>query len=91
MGVALLLARRNLHLGRGDRKTALRCALYTGSLYLVAGMLGSHHVPLSEEADVIIENLATAALVLGVIATWYLAIEPYVRKAWPHLLRPRDV
>jgi hypothetical protein len=83
--IAGLLALRNVRLGRGDRQTALRFALYVGGMRLL-GLLGAHHVPSSAEVDLIMGHLALALYLVGLIYVFYLALEPYARKLWPHML-----
>ena len=40
-----MLARRNLHLGRGDRRGASRLAVFVFAAWVVAVFFGAHHVP----------------------------------------------
>jgi len=80
-----LVALRNIRLGRGDRKTALRFALYLGGVRML-WMLGAHHLPLSAELDLFNGHLAWALYRVGLVYVFYLALEPYARKIWPHML-----
>jgi serine/threonine-protein kinase len=81
---SVLLARKNLKLGRGDRRGATRLAL----LFLVVGMLEwlfiEHHnwLPI-REFGVFVLSLAQA--VYNAVFLWllYVALEPFVRKRWP--------
>ena len=82
-----LLAWRNLSLGRGDRKGAIRLAGYVTLLRLVAWLLAGAHAadPGGLQAglrDVLRWSLYHAVL----LAVLYLAIEPVVRRRWPHSL-----
>ena len=83
----VLLARRNLRLGRGDRRGAMRVALFLFSLSILYWMLSAHHV-----ADVGVEFdgflVALAQSVFSGLFSWmiYIAIEPLVRRRWPQLL-----
>jgi serine/threonine-protein kinase len=82
-----LLARRNLSLGRGDRVGAMRLARYLFTVGVLAWLLHAHHVfEVLQEMEVAVRGVALLLLLSG--ATWmlYLAIEPYVRRAWPHTL-----
>jgi eukaryotic-like serine/threonine-protein kinase len=81
-----MLARRNLHLGRGDRRGAARLAAFVFAAWVVAVFFGAHHVPTSYELW-----LFVMVLVLGAswsCFTWllYIALEPYVRRRWPATL-----
>jgi serine/threonine protein kinase len=85
LSVAIFIAWRNVRLGRGDRQTAIRFALYMGVIRLL-WMLGAHHVPAQEEAGVIFGHLAHSAFRVFVALVFYLAVEPYARRLWPHIL-----
>jgi serine/threonine-protein kinase len=80
---ALLLARRNLRLKRGDRKGALRVALFVFAAYSLARLFRADHLagfwPL---ITVFAYPLAFAAL----IWVFYIALEPYARRQWPRIL-----
>ena len=84
---ALLLARANLRRGRGDRRGAIRLGLIAFVLSMGQWLLGSSHF-----ADVNAEQtrfgvaLAHALMSAAQFALLYLAIEPHVRRLWPHLL-----
>jgi len=82
---AVLVALRNIRLGRGDRKTALRFALYLGGVRLL-WLLGAHHIPSSAELDLFLSHLAWSLYRVGLLYVFYLALEPYARKLWPHML-----
>jgi serine/threonine-protein kinase len=84
VGGGLFLAVRNLRLGRGDRRGAIRIALTIFSLRMIAWALGADHAG----HPAILVTLAIAvcgALALGALA-WlvYVAFEPYVRRLWPN-------
>jgi serine/threonine-protein kinase len=81
-----MLARRNLHLGRGDRQGASRLAVFVFAAWVVAVFFGAHHVLTSYELW-----LFFVALVMGAAwfcFTWllYIALEPFVRRRWPATL-----
>lgn len=82
---AFLLARRNLRLGRGDRKGAFKLALFLFVLELVGWLFGAHHVlSIGGELKGFLLNLAlslTAGMVMWLI---YIALEPFLRRRWPH-------
>ncbi len=84
IGAGSWVARRNLRLGRGDR----RGAAVIGGTALVLGIgawaLGPAHVTDPEENP--IAGLAQAALLAGVLWIFYIAIEPSARRHWPDSL-----
>ena len=53
-----MLARRNLRLGRGDRRGASRLAAFVFAAWAVAGFFGAHHVPNFDELALFMESLA---------------------------------
>jgi hypothetical protein len=83
----LILARRNLARGRGDRRGALYLGALSLALSLGKWVLGSSHY-----ADVTAEQarfgsaIGDALVTASLLALLYLAIEPHVRRLWPHLL-----
>jgi serine/threonine-protein kinase len=82
---AALVALRNVRRGRGDRRGALRFALYLGSARML-WLLGAHHVASPEEVDVLLGHLSYAMQRVGLAYIFYLAIEPYARRLWPRML-----
>jgi hypothetical protein len=81
------LARRNVRRGRGDRAGALRVALFVFASTFIGYLFRADHVSaFVEEWDLLERGLAFGAL--GGIQVWlmYLALEPYVRRRWPHAL-----
>jgi serine/threonine-protein kinase len=81
-----VLARANLRLGRGDRKGAFRLAAYMMAVQLVGSFLATHHVPESAELRLFILNLARALYVFSLYWVFYIALEPHVRRLWPHII-----
>jgi serine/threonine-protein kinase len=82
-GVAL--ARRNLRLGRGDRKGAFRLAVVIFALSLLAWLAGASHVPTFRgELRLFWFAVAEALLKAFIIWLFYVALEPYVRRRSPH-------
>jgi serine/threonine-protein kinase len=79
-----VLAKRNLRLGRGDRRGAFRLASAVFAVGMASWLLVCHHV-----ADAVTQLVATVrgaglALVLAaVLWLFYLALEPYVRRERP--------
>jgi serine/threonine-protein kinase len=84
---AVLLARRNLRLGRGDRRGAFTLSMFVLGVAMAAATIRAHHVSrLLDEIGLFTKALAFA--LYFTILTWvlYMALEPYVRRRWPHML-----
>jgi serine/threonine-protein kinase len=82
----VVLARRNLGLGRGDRRGAARLA---GAMLVVGSLdwlLGADHVLEWEELTLIGRGMGSVLLLAAVIWLFYIALEPYVRRLKPHTL-----
>jgi serine/threonine-protein kinase len=83
----LLLARRNLRLGRCDRNGAFRIASFFVAVHMLGWVFWSTYLAdVTATVDAFIGTLA-ATLFEGV-TLWvlYLALEPYVRKRWPEAI-----
>ena len=86
LAVGALLARRNLRLGRSDRRGASRLAAFVFAAWAVAWFFGAHHVLNFKEFGLFLEFLAWGALLSGSLWILYIAMEPYVRRRWPATL-----
>ena len=73
-----LFARRNLRLGRGDRRNAKRLALLAAGLLLLIVLLVR---PFSGG-----QGLLLIPWVAGFFWILYIAIEPFIRRRWPQIL-----
>jgi len=82
---AIFVAWRNLRLGRGDRKTAFRFALYLGVVRLL-WIVGAHHVAAQGEAWILYSHYALSVWRIFMVWIFYMAVEPYARRLWPHML-----
>ncbi len=82
---ASLVALRNVRRGRGDRRGALRFALYLGAVRMV-WFLGAHHTASPAEIGRFMGHLSYAMQRVGLAYVLYLAIEPYARRLWPRML-----
>jgi serine/threonine-protein kinase len=82
---AIFVAWRNVRLGRGDRKTAFRFALYLGVVRLL-WMVGAHHVAAQGEAGILVSHYAFSTWRIFMVWVFYMAVEPYARRLWPHSL-----
>ena len=81
---SVLLAIRNLKLGRGDHKGALRLAIFVFAFTLITRLFASHHVPTLEEFGTFLNGLQDAVFAGGFSWIVYLALEPFIRRRWPH-------
>ncbi|HKO43771.1 MAG TPA: serine/threonine-protein kinase [Pyrinomonadaceae bacterium] len=81
---SLMLARRNLRLGRGDRRGATRVALVYFSVRMLVWIFVEHHNGLPvREFDLFFLHLATAVLTSAFLWILYVALEPFIRRRWP--------
>jgi len=77
---------RNLRLGRGDRRGATRLAAFTGAGFLVIFTLSVHHSAGVEEILYLLSTLSVVLYFTGSCWILYVALEPFVRRRWPHVL-----
>jgi serine/threonine-protein kinase len=82
----VMLAWRNLRLGRGDRRGASRLAAFVFAAWAVSVLFGAHHVPNFDELQLFMEFLAWGLFYSCFIWVLYIALEPYVRRRWPATL-----
>jgi hypothetical protein len=86
-GVGAVLARRNLVLGRGDRRGAFRLAAGLFVLGMGRWLLGAHHVAdVGGELVLLTRGAGLAVLLAALLWLFYLALEPYVRRLRPTTL-----
>jgi hypothetical protein len=85
--LAAIIARRNLRRSRGDRKTAMRLAIAMFTVYVIGHLLRVDHVTIpGDERDLLERGVANGLLVAAETFVLYLALEPLVRRRWPHTL-----
>ena len=82
----VFLARRNLSLGRGDRRGASRLATTSFVLILIFYALSTTYVSSVWEVAIVIMRICFALFFAATIMMLYLALEPYIRRRWPHAL-----
>jgi serine/threonine-protein kinase len=82
----LLLAWRNLRLGRGDRRGALRLAQCIFLITLLAWVFRASHVGGLSEMTIFYIGIAQALLPAVLQWLYYIALEPFVRRLWPQTL-----
>jgi hypothetical protein len=80
-------ARRNLRLGRGDRRGAARLVCFISVCVGIRWIFGEHHVGTLDEFDLFVRGAASYwFLVAGLSWLLYIALEPFVRRRWPGIL-----
>jgi serine/threonine-protein kinase len=83
----VMLARRNIRLGRGDRRGALRISAYVFATSMIAWLLRAHHVAdVGREWGLLSADLGASLLAGAFVWLSYVALEPYFRRRWPDLL-----
>ncbi len=86
MLVAVILAVRNVRLGRGDRRGAMRVAAFVFITGMISWILRDTHVATSAELDLLFTALAGSCLISATVGTSYLALESYLRRLWPQCI-----
>ena len=81
------MARRNLVLGRGDRRGAFRVSLLLCGVGIVSWALGAHNVA-DWNAQIGLVMRGAGGVVIEAAFVWlvYLAVEPYARRLRPWTL-----
>ena len=83
----LLLARRNLAAGRGDRRGAWRLFCFAFAALLASWIVGArHYSSVLIEDDRFFDFVAFGLRRIGLIWLLYIALEPYVRRYAPGIL-----
>lgn len=82
-----LLAWRNMRLRRGDRQSAFRVAAFVFVLEAAWGILSAEHYLSAPYETSLVFRLLGDAMFWGVVSyVLYIALEPVVRRRWPHHL-----
>jgi len=81
------LASRNVRAGRADQRGALIVGMGVGTSAIATWLVGRHHAGTID----VIWGLFLGGLALALlwsVVTWvtYLALEPFVRRRWPHAM-----
>ncbi|MBP1599585.1 MAG: serine/threonine protein kinase, partial [Acidobacteria bacterium] len=74
---SIAIARRNLRAGRGDRRGALKLAIYLFISQMLAWFFQVHHVRSTGEFDLFYAAIAWALFYSGELWLLYIALEPY--------------
>ena len=83
---ALVLARRNLRLERGDRAGAVRLFVAAIVLSLASWAVGSAHTATEAELMMFLNAVGAAIFNGFLVGTFYLALEPFIRRRFPRAL-----
>jgi serine/threonine-protein kinase len=82
--IGVLLGRRNLRDGSGDRKGGARLAVYIFLALMVSWVFRARHFDADAELNLLQLGVQFALLPTVLLWLFYLALEPYVRRWWPH-------
>jgi hypothetical protein len=82
----LFIARRNVRSHRTDAPGTFRLGAFILLMFLSMWLLRAHHEASVDEFDLILIALSWALFMTFVVAVFYLALEPYVRRRDPHTL-----
>ena len=84
---AVVLAKCNLRVGRGDLRGAGRIAVLTMAIRMVQWALLAEHTA-DVAAETLLVMLASVRVIAEGMLAWlfYVALEPYVRRFWPQTL-----
>jgi hypothetical protein len=83
---ALLLAQRNVRLGRGDRRGAQRLAAVLMVCMMLGWVFTGDHATGFNELFLLIQNFVWALVFAALGWSFYLAAEPLLRRRGPHML-----
>ena len=81
-----LIARRNLRLGRSDRRGAIRLAAFVFACSMISWAFGASHAASDSELALLVVGASLALLFAGVCWLLYVALEPLIRRRWPDSL-----
>jgi hypothetical protein len=82
----VLLAWKNIRLGRGDRRGTFRLMILVFVSRLIYWLFAAHHVASVYELLLFVTALQSALYWAALLGLLYLALEPFVRRRWPELL-----
>ena len=87
VGALIVLVRRNIRMGRGDRRGAFRLALFTFVTLTLAQAFRADHTSVGSMEYALVVHIVSQGC-YAAIAVWsfYMAVEPAVRRRWPHTL-----
>jgi hypothetical protein len=83
---AVWLARRNYQRQKSDPLGAFRLGLLIFALQMLAWLFSAHFVPSLDTIGLFVLDASGGVFLGSIFYIVYLAIEPYVRKHWPHAI-----
>jgi hypothetical protein len=83
---ALFFARKNYASGRGDRRGAFRLGLFIFCAEMAIWLCRGHFFPDAGTLGLFVIASSTSLFLAAMLGALYLAVEPYVRKHWPHAI-----
>jgi len=84
---ALVIARRNLKLGKGDKAGAVKIAGAFVVVHLIVWIVFAHHVgTLLDEWRIFYLDSGYTLFWAALLWVLYIALEPFVRRRWPETL-----
>ncbi len=86
LGGGALLARRNLRLGRSDRRGAMRLAIFVLSFGMLSWATETRHVASPAELELFLLGSGYGLFFAGACWMIYIALEPLIRRRWPDSL-----
>ena len=81
-----LIARRNLRLGRSDRRGAMRLAAFVFVCSMLTWAFLTSHVASDSELALLLLGASIALFLAGACWLLYVALEPLIRRRWPDSL-----
>jgi hypothetical protein len=84
--LAVIMAWRNLRLGRGDRHGAIRLAAFAVCIVFAEILLRAHFATVPSTFNLLGEAISQGLWTGGLLWLSYIALEPAVRRLWPRSL-----
>jgi hypothetical protein len=81
---AAFAARRNYRRGRGDPQGAFRLAALVFAVQILLWLCLGHFVPKLSLLEYVVLAMSTGLFISGFAWMTYMALEPWVRRHWPH-------
>jgi serine/threonine-protein kinase len=83
----ILLARRNIRLGRSDLQGSVKLALAAVVIHFIVWIFQAHHVAEpGREFGLFVRSMGNTLWLAALVWVFYTALEPFVRRRWPTAL-----
>ena len=82
----MFIAYRNVRLGKVDADGTVRLAILEFSLLMCVWLFQTHFVPDLGSFGLLVLAMAASLFITAFLCVLYLAIEPFVRRHWPHTI-----